>query len=206
MTLLFCITTIAWASGFGLGDNNFHVHMRPFYDIKKMNVYPSVDPSKYNGQQFMDAAQILFTPGSHLDIRKSMGFKDGQIYCVAPVVSGDANASQNMYDFWAVGMNCCSGHLPDFHCGEYTNPKATNGLRLMDPDKQEMLHLVVEKASAEFNLKVMHPVFMYWLSDPEVEIQAYQDDGYGHFLTATSYFFCACLVVVACAVPLFTKL
>merc|ERR1719271_1613360 len=108
MTLLFCITTIAWASGFGLGDNNFHVHMQPFYDIKKMNVYPSVDPSKYNGQQFMDAAQILFTPGSHLDIRKSMGFKDGQIYCVAPVVSGDANASQDMYDFWAVGMNCCS--------------------------------------------------------------------------------------------------
>lgn len=206
MTLLFAMTALAYGLGFILGDDNFRVHMQPFYDIHRMNVYPSVDPAKYNAQQMMDAGQILFTPGSHLDITKSMGFKDGHTYCVAPIVSGDAKATQNTYDFWAIGMNCCSGHLPDFHCGEFSNPKATKGLRLMENDKRDMFHLVVQKASAEFNLKVAHPMFMYWLSDPEAEVQAYSDDGYGHFITSTCYFFCACLAMVASAIVAFAKL
>ena len=34
------------------------------------------------------------------------------------------------YDYWAVGVNCCKGG--NFRCGEYNNPKAKNGVRLMD--------------------------------------------------------------------------
>merc|ERR1719440_1823541 len=128
MMLLAVMALTAWVLGFLLGGNNFHVNMQPFYDLKRLIVYPSVDPSKYGGQQLMDAGQIQFTKGTRIAISKSTGFKDGDTYCAAPIVSG-GNVTQSTFDFWAIGVNCCSGHLADFHCGEFSSPHARKGLR-----------------------------------------------------------------------------
>jgi len=204
MTLLAFMALIAWLSGVMLGDFNFNGNMKPFYDIRQLNVYPSVEPSKYGGQQLMDAGIIEFTAGTKLLLQKSMGFKDGDVYCVSPIVSGSGN--QSTYDFWAVGVNCCSGHMPDFHCGEYSSPHSMKGLRLMDNAKREMYSLVVKKAEAEFGLKVSHPVFVYWLSDPEAEVSTYQDDGWQFFVTACFGFLCAQLLMVLCASAMFAKM
>lgn len=205
MMLLAGMSLLACVLGFVLGGRNYHKNMQPFYDLNRLNVYPSVDPSKYGGQQLLDAAQIQFTPGTKVNVKQSTGFKDGETYCVAPIVSG-GNATQSTLDFWAVGTNCCSGHAPDFHCGEYMSPFATKGLRLMDPDKRDMFRLVVKKAEAEFNLKVSHPIFLYWLSDPDTEVSAYQDDGWQQFVGATFGFFCVQLCVVVCAAAVFAKM
>lgn len=193
-----------WTLGFCLGDANFQSFMRPFYDLNNLNVYPSVDPSKYGGNQLMDAGMIQFTKGSSLWLQKSIGFKNEDIYCVAPIRS--ANNTQSTFDFWAVGINCCSGHAPDFRCGEYTNPLATWGLRLMDDSRRDMFRLAVKEAEASFNLKAPHPVFLYWLSDPTTEVNAYQDDGLKYFSMSVFMCFAVQLFLVLCAVAVFAKI
>ena len=73
-----------------------------------------VYPNRMLGQQLLDAGIVQFAPGSQLDVKKSMGFKNGELYCVAPIVFG--TASPVSYDFWAVGKDCCSGSQADFSC------------------------------------------------------------------------------------------
>jgi len=204
MALLAGMSLLAWLFGFYLGCQNFERNMRPFYDIAEMSVYPSVEPSKYGGQQFLDAGLITFTPGSRLDVRHSAGFREKDVYCAAPIVS--KNATQKTFDFWAIGMNCCSGHRPDFHCGEYSNPSASKGLRLLDDDKSSYFRLAVKKAQVEFNLNVSHPIFFHWLSHPEIELSTYEDDGWKVLVTSACCFFCLELFVIVSAAVVFSKM
>jgi len=197
MLFLTVTSFVAWGMAFVTGDGNFTSYMRPYYDITNLNTYPSVDPSKYTGAQLMDAGMIQFTKGSKLNLAKSIGFKNGDVYCVAPVVGN--NGTQSTFDFWAVGTNCCSGHTADFSCGEFSNPAANWGLRLMDDTKRDMFRLAVKEAEAAFNLNAPHPVFMYWLSDPQSEVNAYQDDGFKFFTMWVSAAGSVQLFLVLCA-------
>ena len=74
------------------------------------------------------------------------------------------------YDFWAIGMDCCSVNAADFHCGaglgwilsvrperakgqartggEVGNFKAHSGLRLLDDRQRSFYRLAVEQAGA----------------------------------------------------------
>jgi hypothetical protein len=202
--LLGCMSLVAWIWGFTGGDTNYEMRMRPFYEMSELNTYPSVDPSKFEGAQLLDAGVLEFTEGSRLWVEKSMGFKDKDVYCVAPVVSG-SNTTQKTYDFWAIGINCCSGHIPDFQCGEYSNPAARKGLRLLDLQQRDIFRLVVKKAQAEFNLKVKQPILMYWLSDPSLETTAWQEEGSNEFVNAVVRFFMLEFFVVIIGIVMFAN-
>mmetsp|Transcript_17174 Transcript_17174/g.53796 ORF Transcript_17174/g.53796 Transcript_17174/m.53796 type:complete len:337 (-) Transcript_17174:197-1207(-) len=185
---MFATSLLAWSLAVVLGGVNFFRSMQPFYDIRNLNVYASVDPVRMRGQQLMDAGRLVFTPGSRLDIGRSMGFRNLDTYCVAPVTlaGGSSNVSEapSSFDFWAVGLNCCSGSGPDFHCGEFNNPKAHAGLRLMREDQRPFFRLAVQQAEAAYNIKALHPLFLHWMQDPLTELNAYQEDGFSYFLLA----------------------
>merc|ERR1719343_360760 len=149
--LIFVTSLIACGVGLLGAQRNFTNNMRPYYDVISLNKYSSVDPSKYKGQQLMDMGQVTFTPDTRLEITKSMGFRNLDVYCVAPIVS--ANGTTDTYDFWAVGLNCCSGHASDFACGEFNNPSAHSGLRLMRDDLRSYFRLAVQQAVAAYNIK-----------------------------------------------------
>lgn len=201
-TFSFLSSILAWVLGFCSGDFNYHYYFKPYFDVKNLNTYPHVNPSIYYSQQYMDAGVINFVPGSHLDISKSYGFKNGNTYCVAPVV-GPATAEDGFhgigkmeYDFWAVGINCCSGHRPDFHCGEYSNPLARKGLRLMREEERDFFRLAVKAAGASYNIKTRQPLFMYWMQYPEDEIRAYVDDGWKYYWHSVFAYFLLTIVDV----------
>jgi len=202
-----CVTCfLAWLLGFIAGDVNYFQHMEPYYDMSNLNTYPNVDPSVMRGQQLMDAGRISFSEGSKLDLSRSMGFKNQELYCVAPIVSGSDPKHISSYDFWAVGLNCCSGSRADFHCGEFNNPRAAAGLRLMRDDQRAFYRLAVQQAEAAYNIKSHHPLFFQWMKDPIAAVAAYMDEGYKYYLLGIFTHFIFQLFLVTCACLIFSKM
>lgn len=210
MTLL-----LAWTAGVVAGDLNFAFNMESFYNFQSLNFYPDVDPSTASGQMLMDAGRMVFTPNSHLDLTKSMGFKQQDTYCVAPVtkaLTGAVNASRQgsqqtreNYDFWAVGVNCCSGNLPDFRCPHFNDAKARGGMRLMEDGQRAFFRLAVQQAEATYNIKATHPIFIHWVPDPLAEAQARQQQGFQCFLQGVLTFLSVQCFLVAAATLFFAK-
>ena len=97
-------------------------------------------------------------------------------YCVAPIASGDSDN----YDFWAVGINCCPGSTATlFTCGEYTNPEAHSGLKLMRGGMTgPSTGLPCSRPEAAYHIKANHPLFFVWMKEPETELQAYLADAF----------------------------
>merc|ERR1719240_914960 len=125
---------------------NFTFNYQPYYDVMNLESYPNVDPSQMNGQQVMDAGQVGFVSGVTVDTSKSMGFYNLEWYCVAPIIKDKVRTPS--HDFWAVGTNCCGGPSTaptKFKCGEYNNPSAQSGLRLMKDSQRPFFRLAVQQ-------------------------------------------------------------
>lgn len=197
--LMFAFCVLAWVWGVSQGGTIFLRFTRPYYDLVALNTYPSVDPSKFSGAQMMDAGIIAFKSGAKLDLTKSIGFKNEDVYCVVPVTMEGAGDKQKHYHFWAVGTNCCSSHTSNYQCGEWNLPSAHMGLRLMNEEQRPYFRLAVKEAEAAYNIEADHPVFMHWLTDAVGEVEAYQDDAYKYFLAGTCFYgaFQLFLVIVA---------
>lgn len=193
-------TAVAWVLGLTLGDMNYYWNMQPFYDWENLNTYPDVNPAMTEGQSLMDAGRVYFAAGSRLDLKLSTGFKNQDVYCVAPVAMG--SEPLDSYDFWAVGMNCCAGNAADFHCGEYANPHALGGLRLMMDDQRAFYRLAVQQAEAAYNIKANHPLFFHWTQDPNKEMNTYRENGFQYFVMGMFTYFAFnffCVIIAAIA-------
>jgi len=196
------------------GDLNFWYNMEPFYDLMNLNTYPAVDPANWQGQQLMDSGRVYFASGTILDTQRAMAFKNHDLYCVAPIVNKNNCDKLPTYDFWAVGVNCCNGDTPtnegwyrsDFKCGEYNNPNARSGLRLMKEEQRPFFRLAVQQAEAAYNLKASHPIFFYWMQDPVDAVHAYRNDGFKYYLWGIFAHFGFNLFCVVCAVIAFSKI
>jgi len=192
------------ALGVALGDLNYFYHMEPYYDTVNLNTYPDLNPATWPAQMVMDAGQVTFSPGSKVNASMAMAFHNSETYCVAPIVNGNA---QTQYDFWAAGLNCCTGAssnnavmLSDYACGEYNNPAASSGLRVMREDQREFFRLAVKQAENAYSIKAKHPMFFHWMEDPSLELAAYQDEGTKYFLLGVYAFFALLLFLVIVAV------
>eukprot|EP00931_Biecheleriopsis_adriatica_P004354 TRINITY_DN106037_c0_g1_i1.p1 TRINITY_DN106037_c0_g1~~TRINITY_DN106037_c0_g1_i1.p1 ORF type:complete len:313 (+),score=65.24 TRINITY_DN106037_c0_g1_i1:85-1023(+) len=187
-----------------LGDMNYWYNMQPYYDIENINSYPSVNPAREKGQQLMDAGRIYFAEGTGLDTKKAMSFRNLDRYCVTPIVNGQEPLAS--YDFWAVGVNCCGETTIDFRCGEYNNPKARSGLRLMRDDQRPFFRLAVQQAEAAYNIKATHPLFFEWMQDPVAEVLKYKTAGFKYALIVVLTHFAFNLLCVVGSVFAFSKL
>lgn len=209
-TFLFLTCVLAWCVAMIFGNKNFVQNMVPYRDVMSLATYDSVSPADYRGQQLMDAGRINFVPGTHLDLSRSMGFKNLDTYCVAPLVgpssSNGTSGTLDTYDFWAVGVNCCSGHEPDFHCGEYKNADVASGLRLMRDDLRAYFRLAVQQAEAKYDIHANHPIFMYWMEDPQNEVVAYKHAAYRTWLVSSLAYLGVQLVLVVVGILVFSKI
>jgi len=196
---------IALVLGACLGTANHTYNLRPFYDSGNLNRYTSVDPGNTTGNQMMDAGQISFLPNVYPDRTKAMGFKNRDMYCVTPITKGTSKPESGYYDFWAVGTNCCLGGAQDFHCSEYDNKFAHSGLRVVDAEKQAFYRLAVKQAEVAYAIHVNHPVFLYWMQDPDAELDAYADEGMMYFLVGVFSHLAFQVVAVGLGVVVISK-
>merc|ERR1719253_305223 len=177
------------------GDMNFWYNTQPFLDLKSLLTYNNLNPATTKGQRSMDAGIVYFSKGTHLDGKKAMAFKNLDTYCVAPIV----NEGMTMYDFWAVGTNCCAEDAADFRCGDYKNKHAGAGVRMLSDDQRPFYRLAVQQAESQYDLKAPHPLFFYYVQDPIVEEQDYQNRAFKSYLQGVfaHFAFNLCCVVLA---------
>jgi len=168
-SFLFATCLLAWVLGVLIGLMNWDTNLAPYYFITSLRYYENVDVNVARGLQLMDAGRLTFVPASQLDIGSSMGFRQKDMYCVAPVVP-TLGAKLARYDFWAVGINCCSDHAADFHCGDYSNRNARSGLRLFHDEDLPWFQLALKQAEATHGIRSEHPVFMTWVEDPSAGV------------------------------------
>jgi hypothetical protein len=170
---------IAFTLAYYLGSVNWGTNTEPYYDIYKLSYPTHVDVASQPSTLHMDAGRILFMRGTKLDLNKTMAFTNNNKYCVAPIIP-EAESIRS-YDYWAVGLNCCSGQPGGFHCGDYDDPSARGGLRLIREDQRSFYRLAVEQAAAAYKVTAEYPLFFYWTDDPDQELDTY-------WTTAESYF------------------
>mmetsp|Transcript_40064 Transcript_40064/g.115524 ORF Transcript_40064/g.115524 Transcript_40064/m.115524 type:complete len:317 (-) Transcript_40064:39-989(-) len=194
----------AWIFGVCLGQTNWFNNMLPYEDLQNLSEHPAVDPSSMTSRQVMDVGRVAFTENTELDLTKSIGFKNTDRYCVAPITVRGTRLES--YNFWAIGLNCCSGNAADFHCGEYDNPKARGGLRLMRADQRPFYRLAVQQAEATFNIRADYPLFFYWMQNPTAEMESYKADARKFFLLGLVATICCQLLLLVLALLAHSKM
>jgi Ca2+/Na+ antiporter len=181
------VILLSWA----LADYQFWHWLQPAFNAEHMATYVNVDPSTETtrsgvvvatpGKRYQDAGRIFFSSDTVLDFNKSMSFKLGKLYCVTPIVN--KNCKKNCgYDFWAVGIDCCSEDAADFRCGEYRNPKAKAGIRAMYEWERPFYRLAVLEAEGVHDIMSKHPMFFQWVQDPIATVHRWQNIGYKRFI------------------------
>lgn len=209
LAFMFLTMLVGWTVAVVAGDINYYGNMKPFYDLMNLNNYPDVDPVVTRGQMVMDAGRIGFTADTHLDLTRSIGFKSNAVYCVAPVskLNRTSGAMQTLsnYDFWAIGVDCCSGHEPDFHCGQYSSGRARGGMRLMHDNERPFYRLAVEQAEATYSIKATHPLFFHWMEDPQAEVNSHREQGFRTYLIGILVYLSIQVFLVAAATLVFAR-
>eukprot|EP00928_Gymnodinium_smaydae_P055244 TRINITY_DN38839_c0_g1_i1.p1 TRINITY_DN38839_c0_g1~~TRINITY_DN38839_c0_g1_i1.p1 ORF type:complete len:333 (+),score=64.64 TRINITY_DN38839_c0_g1_i1:67-1065(+) len=191
---------LAMLLGFAYGDFNFWTVMQPAYELSYMATYSNVDPSSRRlwtgevlptrGVRFQDAGAIYFNSNTIVDVNRTMSFKMGTLYCVAPILNPSCQKNCG-YDFWAVGTDCCAEDASSFNCGDVSKPTAKSGLRMMDESQRSYFRLAVLEAEGSRKLVSPHPILLHWVQDPVAELQRMRTSGYRRFVAAMIFSFVA---------------
>jgi len=175
---------VAWLAGFVLGSTNYSGNMKPYYDLSSMGLSRDVDPQAISGNAILDTSRAYFQKGSYVQQDRAMGYKDGSLYCVAPIVRGNQSAGPTAaYSYWAVGVDCCTPLQPSsFWCGnDVFDPEAHAALRWTGDSTN--YRRAIEMAEAEYGITAHHPLFFSWMKDPQAETVKYRDAGIHSFHT-----------------------
>ncbi|CAJ1365315.1 unnamed protein product [Effrenium voratum] len=168
--------------------------------LKRLATASNVDPAIDSSSRYLDIGRILFAPGTTLDLQKFIGFKNKDIYCVAPIVNPNASKVDS-YDYWAVGLNCCDAN--GFRCGEYTKPTARSGVRLLNEEQRQFYVLALREAEATFGIKSTLPLFFFWVEDSEALQKSWQGKTIEYCLLAALTFSALLFAAVVAGVVFF---
>mmetsp|Transcript_61765 Transcript_61765/g.114663 ORF Transcript_61765/g.114663 Transcript_61765/m.114663 type:complete len:344 (-) Transcript_61765:24-1055(-) len=198
---VFLATLGAWIGAVIVGTRIYYNTTVPYNDILRLDNYAEVDPSTSRGQAYMDSGRIRFVSDAKLDLDKPMGFKNLDTYCVAPIVR--KGHTSEVYDFWAIGLNCCDQQTYDprrvsktarpsgpYECGQYENALAKSGLRLLRADQREFYRLAVQEAESAYGIQSTYPLFFFWEEDVDAAWRTYLTEGRDFYLMAVATHFC----------------
>lgn len=204
MFFLAATSLLAWTLAFVLGTWNYGSLMLPHYKLVTLNTYTNVDPGQISGSGVMDAGRLSFKAGTFIDTSKAVGFKKVDTYCVAPVTS--TSTPLLTYDFWATGVNCCSGAPGDFHCGEVDGHlQLGGGDRVLSDAEIPWFTLATQQAEAFHHINVGHAIFFKNAADPLGQESMQLDKGVKFFLVWSLIFFGVQLFLVSGTLVVFSS-
>jgi len=182
------LLAFAAASGVLVGYVDYSWYMRLYNAYSDGREYNNVLPTE-PAAAHLDAGKIIFSSTARVDETKSIGFNDGMIYCVAPIVSPEQGSR---IEYWAVGTNCC-GRRSKFSCGA-TGASGKGGIVQLDSgffrtNAMTLWSLAVKVAEAQFDLQsAPHALFVKYVEDPDLEHQSQFNHGFLLWLVATGIF------------------
>jgi len=171
------ICCVAALCGALFGHFLWYSKYQQYYEYFSLQPYEDVNPAIVPGTQLQDAGLVDFSKAVDIDRSKGGCFVDhGHTYCVAPILysgelyTGFGNAPTfGSYDYFAVGVDCCSCPNLNFRCGDWKNPLASGGLRSLDYKSRPFYRLAVDDWAASYLKDVKHPLFFEWVQDPKFQ-------------------------------------
>lgn len=197
---LFLAVAIAISTllGLAVGEIVYGGYTQPYYTLSQLHSYTNVDPAA-EGKAYLDAGAVDFRNASFVDVSHGVGYKNGDVYCVAPIKFGTDKVAN--YDFFAVGVNCCNGFPGDFNCFQNRHDnEAHGGLRVIDDGAIPFYKLAVMQADEEWGKSSPNPIFLTWMRNPSQKVKSYFNDAswaYFSFLAAFVVFEVACVGLMA---------
>jgi len=182
--------------GLVVGQAIYGSYTQSYYTLSLLHKYDSVDPISA-GKAYLDAGAVNFAEKSYVDVTHAVGYKDGVVYCVAPIKLGTESVAN--FDFWAVGTDCCTGFPGNFNCFEdRSDTSAHGGLRIVDDSEIPFYKLAVMQADGEFKenaeflkdgrLNSPNPIFFTWMKDPTKKVLSMWRDAVWTYLTSLAVF------------------
>lgn len=147
-------------------------YLERYYEYGERSVYPHVS-SLTPGIQIQDAGRVNFEETANVTLINFGCFKQDHTYCVAPIVPwGNISAvpQDTSIDMWAVGLDCCDCPTGEYKCGQWNNPDAHSGLRVVYDDRKPYYRKAVEAWAINNERTVNTPLFFWWTADAKFEV------------------------------------
>jgi hypothetical protein len=208
--LLGMLCVAAAVNGSIAGQYNYWTNMYPYWSYYEHSTYTNVLPTA-SAISHSDAGKIVFASTARVDTSRALGYKQGTVYCVAPILD---DHQVNRVEYWAAGVDCCNSR-GDFACDDTWDPTAKSGLVLpafmgatvsmANSDigvrgkwwrsTRDRFIQAVKMAEASYDLKsAENPLLVQWIANP----QRYTDDlwrhGVGHVVGSISVYFLLSLI------------
>jgi hypothetical protein len=180
------LVVVATANGVMSG---LSIHARfymPYYSYKNRPVYSDVLATE-PAAAVADGGLIGFANNAIVDTIR-MGNRmspRGNRFCVAPILD---ESQQTQAEFWAVGMDCCSGRVA-FYCDDVLDADARTGAVVFDTksmfaqDPYPEFIKAVKQAAARSQIELpKDPVLVRWVKDPESVTDGLWADGTLHLV------------------------
>ncbi|CAJ1390634.1 unnamed protein product [Effrenium voratum] len=156
------------------GHHLWENYWQQYQEVSLLKAYRGIDPGVVPGRQIQDAGAVDFARSAGVDTEHAGCFMHaGRTYCVAPIVTNGTiqhdigNAPRyGSYDYFAVGVDCCSCPDLDFRCGPVAHPWAEGGIRSTDLEARPFFRLAVEAWASSFRKTASHPLFFEWVESP----------------------------------------
>lgn len=192
------LAAIALVLGFLVGVIAYRWYFFPYYLNAQYNSFTHVLPSNPS-EGYADAGKLIFVEEARVESQLSMGYKDGGLYCVAPVID---EATTSEVGFWAVGQDCCSSR-GNFVCDDAWNTDARAAIvvrkddTFFGGDTFEHYMKAVRQAEAAYEITASrNPVLVRWVLNP-TEVQGnYQREGFGLLAVMWAIYFVISTIVV----------
>mmetsp|Transcript_67513 Transcript_67513/g.170347 ORF Transcript_67513/g.170347 Transcript_67513/m.170347 type:complete len:377 (-) Transcript_67513:8-1138(-) len=150
-----------------IGNHLWYSLFYPHTRMERLQAYTEIDPRFATSQRLQDAGIVAFSSSAKVDRARIGCLKDGSTFCVAPIIYGGSNVSNQSQDLFMAGVDCCD--CPgdgEFRCGHWNTPGMLGGLRVLHEQSLSMYHKSAVKWASTYAKTVNTPTFFEWVGDP----------------------------------------
>jgi len=172
-TVLAALVIVAVIAGTATGILGWNLHWRQISwnftgrpTLPTSAATPALARSDAGTVSFWSSESSQHTMNStSVDVTRSAGYADGQIYCAAPIMNPTTAGELALVNFWAIGTNCCRP-FGSFTCDGSRDADAGYGVVILKSGAQHFSHAVQKAEVAHKLVSAEGALLVRWTSSP----------------------------------------